>query len=194
MVFRRKEEKQKIKIAVSGVRQGVGATFFTIMIANYYGSVCGKKVAVIDLNKDNDYFFISRLFFGEEKRQYHIKRVAYFAGADIDIVSDVLSDYECIVFDCGDNYEKYRTEISLCDKKFLIGSLAAWKLIKTNMEFERQCVKGMNWKFLLEPSQKENLHLLSHKVKEKVYFIPQAISPFKLNGSQMGELEKIIGG
>lgn len=185
------------KTVVAGVEKGVGATHFSILLANYYAEILGKKTAVIDLNKDNDYAFLEEMCSSGNEHLtdvYKIKRVSYFSGVTKERMAEIFNrNYECIIIDVGENYEYFRNEISMCDKKFMIGAINPWRLNNMLMLFKNGLLcSGSRWKYLYTFGDKESVNYVEESVKIKLHLVPNMPNPFRINTKQLAVFEKIL--
>lgn len=185
------------KIFVAGIERGVGATHFSILLANYRANLLREKVALVDFNKDNDYMYLGESFgniFGEKR--FVRDKVSYYPCATSDVLEEIfLKDYDCIIIDAGDSYLKYKVEAGLCDFRYLIISSTLWK----NVEFGRgygkyfSKYKSFEWKILYSFGSYFKAKELEMELKRKIFRIPYVENPFKVERSVLDELGKVIG-
>ncbi len=193
-----KKNERYVKAVVAGTEKGVGATHFSILIGNYYAEILGRKTAIVDLNRDDDYGFLEKVCIPEDSHQnkcYKIKKVTYYPGMTKERMAEVFQkDYECIIMDAGDNYGGFSNEISMCDKKFFIGFVNPWKIITSITEFNNTILSddGMKWKYMYSLGDEESADYLKSIIRKRVYRIPIIPNPFKINGRQLSDIEQII--
>lgn len=188
-------EKNYGKLAVAGIDKGVGATHFSILLGNYYSEILGKKTAIVDLNMDNDYEFLKQICIPESrqcKNTFNVQRVTYYTEMTRDSFAGIFCDkFECVILDVGNNYRKFYNEINMCDMKFLIGGLDLWKLPVALNGFKNEMFNGQ-WKFLYGLGSTKSAEYISGCIRKKIYHIPTIPDPFKINGKQLTEVERII--
>ena len=121
-------------IGVAGSSPGVGVTHFSIMIASYLSGVLGKRTALLEENKSGDFARIfeilsERSVLKQEKGSCSVLEISFMKEAGPETFSDLAnSEFDTVVIDFGHDFEAVRTKFQLCQRKFLVGSLAEWKI------------------------------------------------------------------
>lgn len=182
--------KSSIKIIVAGTDRGVGATHFSVLMANYYRSIMKKKVAIVDLNKDDDYIRLKYAMGKElDSDSFVINSVTYYPKATKKTLEEIFSkEFECIIIDVGNSYNKYKLEAGMCDKRFMITSMSPWKqnFVDLNSE-EYQAYYNINeWKQVFVFGGINNYA----EIMEKIPFIE---SPYKIDRKILDVVRRIIG-
>lgn len=123
-----------LMVGVAGSSRGVGTTHFSIMTAAYLSGVLGKKTALLERNDSGDFARIEEVFethpvLKKNGCSFNILEISFIKGPGSHAFSDLAnSDFDTVVVDFGNNFDAARPEFLLCRKKFLVGSLAEWKL------------------------------------------------------------------
>lgn len=194
-------KKQKLKkcdkIFVAGIEFGVGATHFSILLANYRANLLKENVALVDFNKDNDYMYLGEALGSVCGESVFVKdRVSYYPGATTDTLEEVfLKDYDAIIIDVGDSYMKYKVEAGLCDFRYLIISSTIWKNVEFYKEYEKYFSKYKNseWRFLYSFGSFAKIKELESKINKNIFKIPFVETPFRIERSELEILGKAIG-
>lgn len=186
------------KTFVMGSEKGVGVTHFSILLANYYAEILGRKTAIIDLNKDRDYSLLEEMCRPEgaaHRAEYRIRKVTYYPGMNKEKMAEVFGKgYQSIVIDAGSNAEYYRNEISMCDSRFFIGAVNPWK-ISTYLDSINGYLKVYNMKdidYLYTFGDSDSVKYLTDVTGKELFQIPVIYNPFSITGKQLDSIEKII--
>jgi hypothetical protein len=194
----RKNADNKICIStvVAGLDKGVGATHFSILLANYYGEVLGKNTAIIDINKDNDYSYMGEVCSGKCTAEiFKVRNITFYPSVNMSKLAEIYnSNYNSIIIDIGCNYRKLRNEISMCDKKYLIGTASMWRLRETISRYEivNEYVGEQQWKYLYSFGDKQTAETIECTMGIQLHNIPYINNPFKVNGKQLDMLRKLL--
>ena len=196
-IYKKQKSKKFYKIFVAGIEYGVGATHFSILLANYRANLLNEKVALVDFNKDNDYMYLGESLGNMcEDRMFVKDRVSYYPCATVDILEEIfLKDYDCIIIDAGEDYLKYKVEAGLCDLRYLIISSTLWKNVGFFKEYEEYFSKYKNseWRFLYCFGSLVETKELEMKIRKKIFKIPFVETPFRVERSILDKLGKAIG-
>lgn len=207
------------KIVVAGMEKGVGATHFSILMANYYAEVLHKKTAVIDCGNDNDYFCLKEMvtFPNSQKRQiqnygirkavakdcekrwkpdgFKLGKVFYFLHVPRQNMDEIfLKKFECIIMDLGNNYRKYKYEAGMCEKRFLMATVCPWKLdvfVQSYQEYFEMYSKD-EWNYVFSFGDDESVEYLRKTLKIKFQRLPIIPDPFQIEREQLDAVKKII--
>lgn len=196
-IYKKQKSKECDKIFVAGFEYGVGATHFSILLANYRANLLKQKVALVDFNKDNDYICLGDSLGNIYGKKMFVKdKVSYYPAATTDILEEIfLKDYDCIIIDAGENYLKYKVEAGLCDIRYLIISSTLWKNVGFKEEYENYFSKYKNgkWRFLYSFGSLVETKEIEGVFGEKIFRIPFVETPFKVERSILDMIEEAIG-
>ena len=121
-------------VGIAGSSRGVGTTHFSIMTAAYLSGVLGKRTALLERNDSGDFARMEEVLeahsvLKNNGRSFNILEISFIKGTGAHAFSDLAnSDFDTVVVDFGNNFDAARPEFLLCQRKFLVGSLAEWKL------------------------------------------------------------------
>lgn len=175
--------------------KGVGNTYFAVMIANYLSNVMAYKVALVQLqgnddlkgNIDNksDCVHISGTCIYYE---FVCNHFMVYSGITSDKLFKVMDEgYEYIVLDLDWTREGDRTEFIRCDIRFAVGSMVKWKssAFETMIRIVEKDMKLDNCQFLSlafdETFQREIKVLYNLEIQ----LIPYEKDPFRLSGENI---------
>ena len=145
----------------------MGVTHFSIMIASYLSGVLGKRTALLEENKSGDFARIfeilsERSVLKQEKGSCSVLEISFMKEAGPETFSDLAnSEFDTVVIDFGHDFEAVRTKFQLCQRKFLVGSLAEWKIhsfLKLAEEKKRSDGKWESFKISGHRGQADSKH------------------------------------
>lgn len=117
-------EKRTKMIGVTGVAAGVGATHFSIALANYVANVLQQKVVYISFEEKSE---VSNMILSKQQ-EYEFMNVCYCSCATAIRISELWNEgYDYMILDFGKDFPTYRAEFLRCEKKVVLGSLILWK-------------------------------------------------------------------
>ncbi|MBQ3546257.1 MAG: hypothetical protein IJA34_14935 [Lachnospiraceae bacterium] len=196
-MYKKQKLKKCDKIFVAGIEHRVGATHFSILLANYRANLLRQKVALVDFNKDNDYMNLGEGLGDINLEKAFVKdKVTYYPSATKDILEEIfLKDYDCIIIDVGNSYMKYKIEAGLCDFRYLIISSTLWRNVHFKEEYENYFSKYKNskWRILYSFGSVTEAKEIENELGEKIYKIPYVETPFKVERRILDMIEKAIG-
>ena len=185
------------KIFVAGIEHGVGATHFSILLANYRANILKEKVAIVDFNKDSDYIFLGNILENQDvEKGFLIDKVSYYPCVTSDFLEEIfLKDYDCIIIDAGDSYLKYRMEAGLCDIRYLILSTSLWKstVLQTKYQEYFSKYKNFEWRFLYCFGGSKEAKNIEKLFGKRLYRIPFIENPYRIERNNLDAVKSVIG-
>lgn len=123
-----------ILISVLGVEKGVGVTHTGILVANFL-TRRGNTVAIVEVNKTNDFSFIEGSYEGEDPSQlnadeyFQLRGVTYYkSNYSFEIAELMEKRYDYIILDLGSYAESnYIDEFYRSHLQIVIGNGSDWK-------------------------------------------------------------------
>ena len=199
MVNKRRNNSRQEKIFVGGIEKGVGATHFSILLANYFSEVLGKSTVIIDLNIDRDYSCLGEICNKDFKRidscSYRLRKVTIYPGVVKEGLADILSNnFQIVIIDAGAKYADYSTESSLCDRRLLLGNIVPWKLqsIENLYSCKSDVSDTKKWSLLYAFGGKDSVDYIREKYGLIFKAVPIIPDPFKIDRKQLTCIEKVI--
>lgn len=175
-------------IGVAGSSPGVGVTHFSIMIASYLSGVLGKRTALLEENKSGDF---ARLFeilsersaLKQDKGSCSVLEISFMKEAGPETFSDLAnSEFDTVVIDFGHDFEAVRTKFQLCQRKFLVGSLAEWKIHSFLKLAEEKKRSDGKWEYFISSGSSEFMKELSRYPGIEARRIPSTEDAFTVSG------------
>ena len=116
------------KIALLGIKPGVGVTHMAIIIAEFLKEKTGAKVAVIERNHHGDIERLGNTIYGFSETKFTFRGVDYY---QMNKAEESLwkseQDYDYLILDFGTQKKKNLKELEQCEKKVIIGTLSLWE-------------------------------------------------------------------
>lgn len=147
------EQKDAYTIGVFSLHPHAGATYVTVLLAEYLSNMVGFKTAVIGNGLRYDLHSLQN-----EAKTYTKDETFVLHHITYDCTGDYLGkhqsnsqEFECYVYDLGSNYGKARELIHACDLVFLLFTMTPWycdlsklseSLAKDYGESSRLCLIG----------------------------------------------------
>ena len=185
---RNKDFHSPLMIGVAGSCPGVGTTHFSIMTASYLSGVLGKRTALLEENRSGDF---SRLFeilsersaLKQENGSCSILEISFMKEAGPETFSDLAnSEFDTVVIDFGHDFEAVRTKFQLCQRKFLVGSLAEWKIHSFLKLAEEKKRSDGKWEYFISSGSSEFMKELSRYPGIEARRIPSTEDAFTVSG------------
>lgn len=183
-----------------GIGRGVGTTHLSIMVANYLANGRKKKVALLELNKNN--------VFAELKNDGNLKdnkinssRSSCFKLIGIDFhrniqeedISKIMAEnYDYIILDVSGNFILGRKEFLRSHKKIIVGSLSRWKAHEYYDYFEKAGTKCQDSRFLTFAADRKLFGMVRNNYGVNIGQIPFEEDPFHMNGVNIKWIEEIM--
>lgn len=126
----RKATKEDTRIiGIVGAGRHVGVTHLTVLLANYFSSICGEHTAALEWNGHGDFDRFGRACTGETEAEcYEIQDVSFYPhGDEVVLVKCLRKNYEKIVVDFGALGEQKKAELLRCQKVYLVISFSEWQ-------------------------------------------------------------------
>jgi hypothetical protein len=115
-------------IGVFSLHPQAGATFFTVLLAEYLSNDIGLKTAVIENSQRSDLLFLqSQAKISSEDETFELHHIRFCcAGSYLKNTSQNFNGFDCYVYDLGSSYAKARDLIQACDITFLLFTMTPW--------------------------------------------------------------------
>ena len=177
-----------LMIGVAGSSPGVGTTHFSIMTDSYLSGVLGRRTALLEENKSGDF---SRLFdvlsersvLKQENGSCSVLEISFMKEASPETFSDLAnSEFDTVVIDFGHDFEAVRTKFQLCQRKFLVGSLAEWKIHAFLKLAEEKKRSDGKWEYFISSGSGEFMKELARHPGIEVRRIPRTEDAFAVSG------------
>lgn len=191
--------KKRIVIGIIGTHRGVGVTHFGIMFAQYINEILNAKTALLECNNHNDLRHIQNAYMGVEKeqefsREFSIYGVTYFRNVSENEVAEILNrDFEYYILDLGIEFEQNKKEFLRSDLKFVIGSLAEWR-IDNLFNFHKKTSRfhgSDTFSYLIVFGIKKEIKELKKELDMNVIEIPYEPDPFLLSKNSLKYFHKL---
>ena len=127
---KRNDTKEDTRIiGIVGAGRHVGVTHLTVLLANYFSSICGEHTAALEWNGHGDFDRFGRACTGEAEAEcYEIQDVSFYPRGDGAVLGECLrKHYEKIVVDFGVLGEQEKAELLRCQKVYLVISFSEWQ-------------------------------------------------------------------
>ena len=179
-----------------GVGRGVGTTHLTIMIGNYLANGLGKKVALLELNKNNAYSEIKHMKCSKiSKSCFEVKGMDFYENISYEDIPKIMANnYNYLILDVSSNYILGRNEFLRSHKKIVVGSLSKWKAQEYLSCFENlQLISEISaCRFLSLSKDCEVVKMVKDKYRVQIDQIPLEENPFYIGSNHIEWIRKII--
>lgn len=115
-----KTQKKIMNIGVFGLHPHAGATWITILLAEYLANICGHFVTIIEHSQKRDLSNIPAHIM-----ELHSHRIKVLSDVNYEHINRDLKK-QCCIYDLGCSYAKSRELIQGCDKVLFIFNLTPW--------------------------------------------------------------------
>ena len=151
----------------------------------------GMKTAYIELNATNQIKSLSKK---ESADSFHYLGIQIFPSTKVTSLSEILNkDFDYFILDMGVLTNYSASELSKCDKQFLIGDFCQWKKHSTCSKikdlFQNTCLDRENV-MILKNFASKSTNLLSTNYRTKV--VPYFDSPFLLSVTKFSEVTYLL--
>lgn len=172
----------------------MGVTHLTVLLANYFCSICGEHTAALEWNGHGDFDRLGRVCTGgAEADVYHIQNVMFYPRADGAVLGECLrKHYEKIVVDFGVLGEQERAELLRCQKLYLILSFSEWQegAFGSPQNWERDA-QMYGWQCLAVFGSEESRKKWNRVRRPTVERIPFSADAFSLLPAQLQWLKRL---
>lgn len=192
-------QKPIVVIGFCGIEVGVGVSYLSAAVATYASSALGAKTALLECGSQDEWMNMGVLLAENtiRARQFRYQDVTYYTKVEDDHIKELLClEMEWYILDCGSDYSKARSALLHCTHKFLVGSLAPWKLRKMNVFLLKQekYEEYLKWTAILTVNDKKRDRIeLRQTFGIPVEVIPYIEDPLLLSAETCQEIHKIIG-
>lgn len=170
---------------------GVGATHFSILLANYQNGVRNRKTALLEWNDSGDFeklekITLKKTVLNQHSQTFKLLEVSYVKKAGKkELLECVNKGYDVIIIDFGSGFERHREEFLRCDRKFLIGSLCEWKIGAFMNLMDRKKSEEGRWEYLAASGNRDLTDELEKKLRVSIKEIPRSSDAFAITGEIM---------
>lgn len=184
-----KKDSQK-KLALVGMKHGVGTTHIGMLLANYFGQEKSVKTAYVEWNKTGAFSKLCESIYGYKKEVFCIQNVDYFAyQSEKELEQAVLEKYDYIIFDFGVELKNNKEKMRGCEETLFIGNLERWNK-KDYVDFQKQYDEycGNLGKFVCNFGREDMIRQVEKTIHKKINFI--GYQP--INQPLKGEIEQFF--
>ncbi|MEF2964216.1 hypothetical protein V3851_00110 [Paenibacillus sp. M1] len=176
-----------ITVAVIGVESKMGATHFSIMIANYLNRK-GYKVAIKEANSNKDFTRIEHAYegikgFESQNTRFNLDGVDYFKSSDQDDMGKLIAlGYDYLILDIGYPDESdWGEEFFRAGVQLVLGAGSEWRqaqLIRFRERYKH--LDQSNWLYCIPFIEKLGIKDLRKELPGNlIYRIPPHPDPYK---------------
>lgn len=169
-------------IGLIGAGRGTGTTHLSVLMANYFCSGCGERVAVLEWNRHGDFRRFGRTCTGADTKEpvYEIQEVDFYPESDeICLAECFRKKYEKIIIDFGAIEELKSAEALRCHKVFLIVSFSEWQEgAFGNQGRWKECAAENGWQCLAAFGSEESRIQWNRRCRPTVARIPFSVDAF----------------
>lgn len=171
-----------------GAGRCTGVTHLTIWMANYFASVRGESVAVLEWNSHDDFQRLVSFCKGKETKNQKetIWKVDYFPNAGAKELSECIAgNYQRIIIDFGEITTKQYYECSRCDFKILVGACSEWQASAFLEFLKNRTRKEKGWCYTTVFGSEETRKLIEQRLYRPIIQIPFSGDAFKVTKAHM---------
>lgn len=169
----------------------------TIWLANYFASVRGESVAVLEWNSHDDFQRLVSFCKGKETKnpKETIWKVAYFPKAGAKELSECIAEnYQRILIDFGEVTTKQYYECNRCDYKILVGACSDWQA-KAFLEcLKNRKKREKSWCYVTAFGSEETRKLIEKQLYHPIYRIPFSEDAFLITKAHMDFFSTLLNG
>ena len=182
-------------IGVMGSGRGCGSTHFCMLLAVFFSTFMGRRVALVE-QTENDCYRQAGIILGNFPTQRKIyEKVEIFMRSDSNMLPDILSSgYDIVVIDFGSDFNACKTQFLMCSKKIIVVNLSYHKLHEPV-----ELLARMNGKKAYEKcvymacfGSERGIRYLRKKFGISVRRIPFIPDPFRFTRKEISELWEVI--
>ena len=167
----------------------------TVWLANLLCSAYGKRVAVLEWNRHEDFVKLERACTGKvsEQKPFRVLNVDYYKAAGVKEWELCMQQpYDHILVDYGDADQKILYECGRCEKRILLGSLTEWQqdafLVQLQEEKERK--RGLS--FAVTFGSEETKENIEKKFRIPLRRIPVSVDAFTIEKAVWHALKDLL--
>lgn len=172
----------------------MGVTHLTILLANYFSSICGEHTAALEWNGHGDFDRLGKACTGETEAEcYEIQDVSFYPRGDEEVLGKCLREnYEKIVVDFGALGEQEKAELLRCQKVYLVISFSEWQegAFGNQKNWEQEAVT-YGWHCLAAFGSEESRRKWNRVRRPAVDRIPLSADAFSIFPEQLQWLERL---
>lgn len=198
-VYQRSTVIGTVVVAVAGAKPHLGATHTSMAIASYLHHE-GHSVALIEVNRSEDFERIHALYEGEQQYLRH-QSVFEYDGFEHykyreDIrLGEIMATYEYVVLDIGDVAETpHYEEFKRAHVRILLTSPYEWKQHWTD-DFCKKVLDSEYYSFVLPYADRTNVKSMEERLPDlKFVPFPPSANPYKVDGETEDAIRTLMQG
>lgn len=169
-------------IGLIGTHRGVGVTHTALMLAFYMGEELGRKTALLECNNHRDLELVQEAYewSRSELHSFSFHKISCYKEVFPERIPDIYGEeYECLILDFGDEFQKSREEFLRCTTKIVIGGAAEWELLKLHRFVqEADILRGCDsWLYFIPQASDRKVIRVTKEIKRKVWSVPRMEEP-----------------
>ncbi|SFR62714.1 hypothetical protein [Anaeromicropila populeti] len=173
-------------IGVTGTHRGAGVTLFSVNMAVFLSQVCGLKIAVVEVNKHNDFLKIQMELSKDEKvkvtdEYFLFHSICFYKNVSQKSLPSLFNEnYDSFILDLGSMETLLKDEFLRCNQKIVMCNLVEWKRdnLEHFMEAFKEIQEKKGWNFMVNLSGKEIVHELILEKGVLLQPVPVITDPF----------------
>lgn len=119
----RRRLDEKITIGVVGAGSGVGTTFLSMALADYFAEYKRKGTTLLEAGGQRQLGSLC-----PKEQVFSVGKVCVYPHVQSEEIPQLCNkEQEITILDLGNDYKKVRLDFLRCSRKILIGSMAPWK-------------------------------------------------------------------
>lgn len=184
-------------IGLIGTHHGVGVTHLGLLLAFYFGEEMGRKTAILECNQHHDMRLIQSAYEWNENNamSFSFRRITCYHEVRTDQITQIFGeDHEVIIMDFGTDLASNMEELLRCTTKIVIGGSSEWDILKLK-DFISKTEKlhgSEHWLYCLPRCNERTIHVLRREVKRKIWAVPEAQEPTRLNNNVKQFLKEFL--
>ncbi len=160
------------KIALAGIKSGVGVTHTGILMAEFLKEQAGARVAFVEENHHGDMERLGKAIYGYSDMSFTFRGVDYYSFHRNEKELDE-EKYDYLILDFGVQKKKNQEAIKQCGKKVIIGTSSLWEwqeYLQGAQYFRKYCADGTE-KYVVTLGEKRLASQMEKMLRQKIYFL-----------------------
>lgn len=180
-----------IRIGVAGSGRSVGVTHASILTAAYLSGVLQKKTAVLEWRRSGVFVDLQKTLSEKavtkkEARTFNILGIFFCQKNGMEALDFCTEQgFEAVVIDFGCYEDGFRGEFLHCDRRFLIGSVSDWQLVRTVGCLTGEFARKWKVEYFVSFGAEENLRMAESCLRVPIRRIPFFPDAFTVTGEVM---------
>ena len=168
----RKSDNVK-RIALLGIKSGVGVTHTGILMGEFLKEKMGAKVAFVEKNYHGDVERLGTMVYGSSEDMFTFRGIDYYPMKKDNEFRNSKKEYDYLILDFGTQKKKNLKELDQCDKKVIIGTLNLWEwqeYIRVAQYYKDNMAEG-TIEYIVSLGNKKLVKRLEKQLREKICFL-----------------------